>query len=291
MRNGQYRGRLDAQALKALRDSGEQLFSARFTRLDGAGRPMATQAIIPTVRKRAARDAFSRTAGLDANACASCHHQPIVGGAGDFAANVFVSEGFVHSDFDTTDPQFSNERNTNHLFGAGLVELLAREMTAELHALRDQALARARRTGTVVEQALLTKGVEFGHLQVEPDGIVDTGRVVGVDTDLVVRPFSHKGVMTSLRQFTINALNHHHGIQAPERFGARWTGTTDHDQDGVIDEISDGDVSALVAWQAALPPPLPATDLPTSWQAAASARQQPVRSTRLQQLPPPIPAA
>ena len=57
---------------------------------------------------------------------------PVVGGAGDFAVNVFVSEGFESADFDSIDPQFSNERGTNHMFGAGLVELLAREITADL---------------------------------------------------------------------------------------------------------------------------------------------------------------
>jgi len=123
-------GTLATDALAALVASGERLFSARFTTADGVGRPLATQAILPTKRRRAARTAFSRTAGMDANACASCHFQPLVGGAGDFSANVFVAEGFSQADFDTTDPRFSNERNTDHLFGAGLLELLAREMSS-----------------------------------------------------------------------------------------------------------------------------------------------------------------
>ena len=116
-----FAGTLDRQALDLLTSAGEALFTARFTALDGAGRHMATQAIIPTKRKRAAKDTFQRTAGADANACSSCHNEPRVGGAGGFVANVFVSEGFTNADFDTTDPQFSNERNTNHLMGAGLV--------------------------------------------------------------------------------------------------------------------------------------------------------------------------
>jgi hypothetical protein len=71
---------------------------------------------------------------LDANGCSSCHRDPVMGGAGEVTMNVFVNEGFTNVDFDSTDPQFSNERNTNHLMGAGLVELLAREMTADLRA-------------------------------------------------------------------------------------------------------------------------------------------------------------
>ena len=269
-----YQGILHQAQLHELIESGSILFNARFTTPDGVGRPMATQAIIPTKRRRAPRSEFSRTAGLDANACSSCHNVPAVGGAGDFSANVFVSEGFQHTDFDTTDPQFSNERNTNHLFGAGLVELLAREMSAELSVLRHQALLNAKQSGTQTKQALESKGIQFGYLVAYPDGRVDTRAIKGVDHDLVIRPFSHKGVMTSLRQFSINALNHHHGMQADERFGARWTGETDFDEDEVVQEISAGDVSALVAWQATLPPPTILEPADTEWINAASSGQK-----------------
>ena len=250
-----YTGTLNREQLEALVQAGDSLFSARFTTSDGVGRPMATQAIIPTKRKRPPRNEFARTAGLDANACVSCHNQPVAGGAGDFSVNVFVSEGFQLSDFDSTDPQFSNERNTNHLFGAGLVELLAREMTADLHAIRRMALSDASTQGEEVKVALVSKGISFGHVIAFADGRIDTGGFEGVDDDLIVKPFSQKGVMTSLRQFTVNALNHHHGMQADERFGARWTGSSDFDEDGSINEITSGDVSALVAWQATLPLP------------------------------------
>ncbi|MDN2565385.1 hypothetical protein N1F89_04060 [Aquibium sp. A9E412] len=262
-------GRLDAAALAALRATGERLFVGRFTEADGVGRPFATQAIVPTARRRAPENAFFRSAGLDANACSGCHNQPATGGAGDFVANVFVSEGFESADFDSLDPQFSNERGTNHLFGAGLIELLAREMTAELHAVRRAALAEARAGGAPVTAALAAKGVGFGAVTAHPDGMLDLGAVEGVDDDLVIRPFSQKGVMTSLRQFTVNALNHHHGIQADERFGPRWTGTRDHDGDGVDDEIGAGEISALVAWQAGLAPPAVETPADAAWRAAA----------------------
>ncbi len=251
----EFSGQLGASEFEALRSSGEHLFSAQFTVHDGVGRPMATQAIIPTKRKRPPRSEFARMAGLDANACSSCHNQPVSGGAGDFSVNVFVSEGFTQADFDSSDPQFSNERNTNHLFGAGLVELLAREMTADLHQQRHEALLEAHRTSSDVRKTLVSKGVEFGFLIATPDGLIDTHRLSGVDDDLIIKPFSQKGVITSLRQFTVNALNHHHGMQATERFGSRWTGTPDFDEDGMSGEITAGDVSALVAYQASLPVP------------------------------------
>ncbi len=264
-----WQGSLSAEQLKLLTQYGEQLFTARFTTADGVGRPMATQAIIPTRRKRPSKTSFFRTAGLDANACSSCHHQPVIGGAGDFAANVFVSEGFNHADFDSLDPQFSNERNTNHLFGAGLIELLAREMSADLQAIRAATLRAARAQQQPITAALITKGVRFGDITAHSDGVLDLTQIEGVDSDLIIRPFSQKGVMTSLRQFSINALNHHHGMQASERFGARWTGEADFDEDEIADELSAADISALVAWQATLRPPQRKQPEHKGWQQAA----------------------
>lgn len=196
------------------------------------------------------------------------------GGAGDFAANVFVSEGFVNADFDSLDPQFSNERNSNHLFGAGLVELLAREMTTDLHSIRTTALEQARSSQQPVKVELLSKGVSYGFITAQPDGVVDLSAIQGIDTDLIIRPFSQKGVFASLRQFTINAMNQHHGMQAIERFGGRWTGEDDFDEDGIQNEMTPADISALVAWQASLPPPIQKQPEDAKWQQAASEGEQ-----------------
>ncbi|MCB8840461.1 hypothetical protein LH400_23870 [Aurantimonas sp. VKM B-3413] len=262
-------GRIGGQALIDLAEKGRALFEARFTVLDGAGRPAATQAIVPTAARRPSEHAFQRLAGPDANACSSCHNEPVAGGAGGFVQNAFVSEGFESADFDTLDPQFSNERGTVHLFGSGLIELLAREMTADLKAERAAALTEARASGEPMRRDLSTKGVAFGRITALPDGSVDLSELDGVDGDLVVRPFTQKGVMTSLRQFTVNALNQHHGIQSDERWGARWTGTADFDGDGHPDEFGEGDVSALTAFQAALPPPVEQAPDDPAWREAA----------------------
>ncbi|MBN9672638.1 di-heme oxidoredictase family protein [Roseibium aggregatum] len=255
--------------IPVLRALGEHLFSAKFTTLDGAGRPDATGAIVPTKVRRPLPQSFQRLAGPDANACASCHNEPVDGGAGSFTANVFVSEQFESADFDTIDPQFSNERNTNALQGAGLIELLAREMTSDLRKQRKDLLEMARASGQPEKAALNTKGVSFGFLTAYPDGTLDVGALDGIDHDLTLRPFSQKGVFASLRQFTVNAMNDHHGIQAGERFGAVWTGSDDYDGDGYPDEMSPGQISALVAWQATLPAPGRKPDLPGIWQDAA----------------------
>ena len=45
---------------------------------------------------------------------------------------------------------------------------------------------------------LESKGVAFGRLGVEPDGSVDLSQVEGVDADLVIRPFSQKGVIDDM---------------------------------------------------------------------------------------------
>ena len=262
-------GMLSKKDLDDLIAAGNLLFDARFTINDGAGRPLATQAVIPTHFKHPRETLFQRASGPDSNACSSCHNLPQSGGAGDFVANVFTSGGTESADFDTVDPQFSNERNTNHMFGSGLQELLAREMTADLKALRDDGLKTARQTGAPVTVALETKGVSFGEIVVSPDGMLDTAGIEGIDADLVVRPFSQKGVFPSLRNFTVNVLNAHHGIQADERFSAPMTGEVDFDGDGMADEFTPGLVSALVAWQASLAAPRLVPFDNADWQAEA----------------------
>lgn len=263
-------GLVGREEMMRLREIGEALFKAKFTALDGAGRPDATQAAVPTKVRHQSPGMFVRTAGPEANSCSSCHNEPRDGGAGAFTANAFVSEGFVNADFDMIDPQFSNERGTNHIFGAGLIELLAREMTADLHAIRDNALRTARKSGEPVRVKLETKGVIYGFITAKPDGLIELHEIDGVDPDLAIRPFSQKGVISSLRQFTINAMNAHHGMQAEERYGARWTGTTDFDGDGHGRELRDMDISALVLWQATLAPPIRQTPEDNGWRKAAA---------------------
>src|SRR5450432_2394988 len=257
-------------AIPALIERGRILCKAKFTTEDGAGRPKATQAIVPTKRKRGANPAFSRTSGPDSNACSGCHNDPIAGGSGDFVADVFVSEGFESPQFDNTDPTFSSERHTTPLMGSGLVELLAREMTADLQEIRNGAVKQSRASGVDVRADLVSKGVRFGSILAHPDGIVDLASIEGVDADMIVRPFSRKGVFTSLRQFSINAMNIHHGMEAMERFGVRWTGTHDFAESGVPDAVTPGDISALVAFQANLAPPTVKQDLPEDWRTAAA---------------------
>lgn len=268
------RGELPLLVLEELRQQGEALFTAKFTPADGAGRPFATQATIPTKRDAPPADLFDRAGGPDANACSGCHNQPAIGGAGDFVTNIFITESPDANLAPMPDPSLANERGTTHIFGAGLIELLAREMTADLHEIRKITIEEAASENREIIARLATKGIDFGEITASAEGAIDTSRVDGVDDDLVVKPFGQKGVFVSLREFTVNVLNHHHGMQANERFGFGHTGELDFDGDGVNEEITEGDVSALVAWQAGLKPPETVEPDDDRWKIAAARGSQ-----------------
>ena len=237
--------------LHHLIDAGQVLFDARFNLLDGQGRPESTGTGAP---RPPGQPAFIRTSAPESNSCAGCHAQPMSGGAGDFVANVFVLAQALDPVTDSVDGAFSNERNTLGMFGSGAIEMLAREMSAELIAIREAAYEAALSENRPVTRILLSKGVSFGHITVLPDGQVDPGLIEGVDWDLIIKPFHQKGAVVSLREFTNNAMNHHHGMQSSERFG----NGNDADNDGIHDELTTGDITAITIFQAALPAPRPA---------------------------------
>lgn len=228
---------------------GRSLFRAKWNICDGVCRPATTGGGDP---RQPDQPLFLRTSAPEANSCEGCHNTPRTGGAGDFVANVFVLAQNLDPVTFSVAPEFSNERNTLGMFGAGAIEMLAREMTADL-----QAQIATLPDGTHV---LHTKGVEFAVT-------LDGGKVIsseGVDADLIIRPFHQSGKVVSLREFTVNAFNHHHGMQAEERFDLNPAKNLDpdHDKDGVERELTVGDITAAVIFQAALEVPgrmLPAT--------------------------------
>jgi di-heme oxidoreductase (putative peroxidase) len=243
------------RSLPELIDIGRKLFRASFNRLDGAGHPNSTGDSKPTIRVTRDLQLFQRVAGPDANSCAGCHNRPIVGGAGDFATNVFVGAHLTDPPATKIDAMVTNERHTLSIFGAGAIEMIAREMTSELQDQRDSARMRTAATHSNERVRLEAKGVVFGYITVYPDGSYSTDEVRGIDSDLIVKPFGVKGVAVSLREFTIFALNQHHGIQPEERFGWARTGVHDFDGDGVENEFTVGQVTALTVYQASLPAP------------------------------------
>jgi len=150
----------------------------------------------------------------------------------------------------------ANSRKTIAMFGSGFVEMLARQITADLQAIRDT-------TPFGTSRALMSKGIGFGYIGRRLDGTWDVSRVVGIPApslttagsnsppSLVIRPFHQAANVISLRQFTNNAFNHHHGIQSEERFGLG----VDADGDGFVNELTRADVTAVTVFQATLAVP------------------------------------
>ncbi|MDH5412472.1 MAG: hypothetical protein OEY16_13885, partial [Alphaproteobacteria bacterium] len=193
-----------AYSLQDMVSHGETLFVGVYNKCDGQGRPATTGA---GAKRIADEPAFIRTSAPESNSCAGCHAQPRAGGAGDFVANVFVLAQVRDPVTTSVSEDDSNERNTLGMFGASAIELLSREISTELQALRNAAIDGAAQTGLPQTVSLDSKGVNYGSLVAYPNGVVDTAGVEGVDANLVIKPFHQAGVVVSLREFTVNALN------------------------------------------------------------------------------------
>jgi hypothetical protein len=135
-------------------------------------------------------------AGLS-DSCALCHGRPR--GSGGVGGNV------------VTRP---DSRDAGHLFGLGLKEMLADEITTDLRATRDQAVAQAQQTKHSITKPLISKGVKYGSITGNADGSVDTSAVAGVDADLRVKPFFAEGSTISIREFIAGALHNEMGLSA-----------------------------------------------------------------------------
>src|SRR5262245_28812073 len=168
---------------------GRQLFQRKFTHAEGQG---------PAVGDGSGDVEHNLAIGAGlADSCAACHGR--ARGAAGFGGDV------------ATRP---DSRDAPHLFGLGLKEMLADEITADLRALRARALADARRSGHPVTRFLIAKGIRYGALTAHPDGTVDASGVQGVDADLRVRPFFAHGGTVSIREFVVGALQNEMGLQA-----------------------------------------------------------------------------
>jgi hypothetical protein len=170
---------------------GRQLFQRKFSVARGQG-PVTGDGFGNIEETRAIG------AGLS-DSCAGCHGRPR--GSAGFGGDV------------VTRP---DSRDAPHLFGLGLKEMLADEMTAALRAIRTGAITDAMLRGERVRRPLVAKGVSFGHIVAHPDGSVDTAEVEGVDADLRLRPFFAHGETISIREFVVGALNAEMGLQVAD---------------------------------------------------------------------------
>lgn len=170
---------------------GRQLFQRKFTRVDGQG-PGNSDGLGDI----GANNGIG--AGLS-DSCALCHGRPR--GSAGVGGNV------------VTRP---DSRDTGHLFGLGLKEMLADEITTDLRATRTQALVTALNWRRAVTLPLFSKGVGYGSITAKPDGTVDTSQVQGVDADLRVRPFFAQGGTISIREFIVGALHNEMGLEVSD---------------------------------------------------------------------------
>src|SRR5262249_35777526 len=168
---------------------GRQLFQRKFTREEGQGPNMLDGSGDVNTN-------LAIGAGL-ADSCAACHGRPR--GSAGAGGNV------------VTRP---DSRDAPHLFGLGLKEMLADEITADLRAIRSEAIYDAQSSRHPVTLTLRSKGIDYGSITANPDGSLNTSGVEGVNPDLRVRPFFAHGGTISIREFVVGALNNEMGLQA-----------------------------------------------------------------------------
>lgn len=240
-------------SLKVIRKAGMKIFSTPFNKHDGFGDGEPDLTLLdnrlpgnrPTLQ---GNKTFLRVNGLDSQTCLECHtiisNATIparfgVGGVGGISQNAIVKPDNIEvADEDNDGVAAFNGRliNPPFLFGSGGVELVGLEMTQDLQNLKQEALSNP---GVLVE--LTSKGISFGTIVADSTGQMDTTAVEGVSDDLVIKPFGRKGEFATVREFDVDAMAFHFGMQATELVGDG----VDSDGDGVIDEMRDGDISAL----------------------------------------------
>lgn len=167
---------------------GRQLFQRKFTRLQGQGANDSDG--VGDINTNGAIGA-----GLS-DSCALCHGRPR--GSAGTGGNV------------ATRP---DSRDAPHLFGLGLKEMLADEITTDLRNIRQQAIAQAAKAGRSVTLPLKSKGITYGSIAASASGAVDISRVNGVDPDLRVKPFFAEGSTISMREFIVGALHKEMGLE------------------------------------------------------------------------------
>ena len=197
---------------------GRQLFQRKFTRVQGQG-PNEGDG----TGDLNTNDAIG--AGLS-DSCALCHGRPR--GSAGLGGNV------------ATRP---DSREAPHLFGLGLKEMLADEITGDLRNIRQQAINLAAQRGHSVTMPLRSKGIDYGTITATPSGTVDTSGVQGVNPDLRVRPFFAEGRAISIREFVVGALHKEVGLEVNDpditnaHAGARVVTPSGMVLDGSLDNI------------------------------------------------------
>ncbi len=241
-------------SVPTLVDLGRALFLRRFSRTEGYGHGL---------KEYPARSRFQHGhfGGPDASACVDCHWKGGFAGSGDRVDNTYAFG-------DGNSLSLAEARNPPALWGVGWVQIIATEMSAELNTIRQQAVLSAQTKNQTVKMELISKGVSFGSITVQAQGQIDYTELEGIDQDLVVKPFGWRGVFKTLREFVEISAQKHLGLQSEYLVQVGYpevelgTGPkSDPDQDEVLRELSEGQVTALVTFLATLDSPQ--VELPT----------------------------
>lgn len=240
-----------------VRSWGQKLFHAQFNSLDGVGSNLALDPPGQLVSIRFARSPRADLPGWLANPrrpdgpqsqnCGECHRSENGG--------VFVEQ---RDPLRLGDPRLWITRKATNLAGAGALQLLAEQSSQELFAIRDVAVADAHRLGTPVTLKLITSNnIEYGTITAQPDGTLNTDGVRGMERHLTVLPYHLKAEVPMLRFLVSASLDQTVGVQNPER---AFVGV-DADSDGVVNELSVGDSTAVTVFIASLPRPVTKLEL------------------------------
>lgn len=242
-------------------DGGDGLFFTPFDRVDGVGANVGNGQLFTRVPRADltgpgewAQHFPARLTGPNEQSCGACHAVPFGDGAGTVAQNV------VRDPLRTGLASSFIERQTVHLFASGAIQRLAEEMNEDLQGIRQEAVRVALESGQPATLELSAKGVSFGRITALPGtaGVVlDTSQVIGVDADLVPRPFGWKGDKAFIRDFNRTASHREIGMQPVELVGYGQDG----DFDGVVDEMTVGDQTALALYITAQPRPTSEVEL------------------------------
>jgi mono/diheme cytochrome c family protein len=236
--------------VEELFEAGSKLFHTPFNGLDGVGiarlpdgSPLARFSVPPTGGKGGGM--------VSSQSCGECHNMPHAAAAGLASTNRAGDP-----DKDGLPPFI--QRATTSLWGDGIVQLLAQEITEDLQAIRDEAAeAAGGEPGTPIERALTSKGISYGTIVATADASgtasFDLSRVEGLDPDLVVRPLGWKGGGPTVRTGMVGASAGLMGMQAEELVWFPRPGKEYHpdpDDDGVERELSVGDITAMTIYVA-----------------------------------------
>src|SRR5262245_10315837 len=249
-------------------ECGDELFATVFNALDGVGINVGDGGRFTRVPRSDLNGTLqwnknipARITGPNGQACEECHNVPVGDGAGFINSNVIRDPQHVGT------PNKFVQRNTPQVLALSGLQRLAEEINVELLSDEQNAIALAcpsiRSLRHNVTLNLDAKGINFGTVTANanpfssscPTSVVRN--VQGIDNDLRPKPFQWKGVEPFVRSFNRGAAHNELGMQPVELTGDN----VDGDGDGVQNEITVADMTALAVYLAAPPRPVTLIEL------------------------------